>query len=311
MTSPLINETQLQAQIDDLKIQFPDTQDAYREACVLLFFRYGITPTANKLYQYVRKGSMSAPADALNKFWAELRDKSRVRIERADIPENIGSAAGDFVAKLWVDAQKAAQEGFTELIENATTELHRYKIETEASRESLSNIQDQLSETKENLENVKNKLSEADYLIRLNTDTLAMKEKSLKSIENEKSDLFKQIELIKSSFSKDLEVISLSLHKAETRYDALERKSLLELDQARQQIKNSEKSLRSSLSAKTNLEQTHKKEIFKLQTNINQLRDTNSLNKGKLMEIQKQLINAKKLITSHSTASLSLNLQNR
>ncbi|GAB3552032.1 hypothetical protein GCM10027343_37040 [Noviherbaspirillum agri] len=53
---------------------------------MLLFFRYGITPTTNKLYQLVRKGSMSAPAEALNKFWEDLRDKSRVRIEHRDLP---------------------------------------------------------------------------------------------------------------------------------------------------------------------------------------------------------------------------------
>ena len=86
----------------------------------------------------------------------------------------------------------------------------------------------------------------------------------------------------------------MSLHKAKTRYDSLERKSLLELDQARQHIKKSEKALRISLNANSNLEHTYKKEIFKLQNNINQLREANSLSKGKLLEIQKQLINAKK-----------------
>lgn len=62
---------------------FPDTQALYREVCVLLFFRHGITPTANKLYQLVRKGSMSAPTEALRTFWADLREKSRVRIRKS------------------------------------------------------------------------------------------------------------------------------------------------------------------------------------------------------------------------------------
>ncbi len=35
----------------------------YREVCGLLFFRYGVTPTANKLYSLVRKGSMGTPAE--------------------------------------------------------------------------------------------------------------------------------------------------------------------------------------------------------------------------------------------------------
>ena len=244
MTHPLINEKQLQAQIEELKIQFPDTQDAYREACVLLFFRYGIKPTANKLYQYVRKGSMSAPADALNKFWSELRDKSRVRIERSDIPENIKSGAGELIAKLWVDAQKAAQDGFSELIDNATSEILKFKLETETSRQNLANTRTQLAETRNDSENTLKRLSEADYLLRLNTETLAMKEKSLKSLEIDKSNLIKQLDETKESFSRDLVIINESLHIAELRFTSLEKKSLLELDAYRQQIKVSEKSIK-------------------------------------------------------------------
>src|SRR3546814_7406424 len=70
--------------VDALRERFTQTQELYREVCALLFFRYGITPTANKLYQLVRKGSMSAPAEALSKFWEDLREKSRARIERSE-----------------------------------------------------------------------------------------------------------------------------------------------------------------------------------------------------------------------------------
>ena len=86
---------QLDAEIAQLRAQFPRTADLYREVCVLLFFRYGITPTANKLYQLVKKGSMSAPADALAAFWATLREKSRVRIESPDLPDEIKGALAE------------------------------------------------------------------------------------------------------------------------------------------------------------------------------------------------------------------------
>ena len=45
--------TEIAAEIDRLRGEFPKTQDLYREVCVLLFFRYGITPTTNRLYQLV------------------------------------------------------------------------------------------------------------------------------------------------------------------------------------------------------------------------------------------------------------------
>jgi hypothetical protein len=54
MDSPVTAEEQLIADIEQLHEQlrnkFPNTQELYREVCAVLFFRYGITPTANKLY---------------------------------------------------------------------------------------------------------------------------------------------------------------------------------------------------------------------------------------------------------------------
>lgn len=106
----MTDETRLQAEIEALRPLFPGTQDLYREVCTVLFFRHGITPTANKLYQLVRKGSMSAPAEALARFWENLREKSRVRIEHPDIPQALRDAAGDLTAKLWEQARSLADE---------------------------------------------------------------------------------------------------------------------------------------------------------------------------------------------------------
>lgn len=46
----------MQADIDCLRDRFPRTADLYREACAVMFFRYGVTPTTNALYQLVGKG---------------------------------------------------------------------------------------------------------------------------------------------------------------------------------------------------------------------------------------------------------------
>ncbi len=288
MNAIIVNEQQLQIEIEKLKIQFPDTKDIYREVCILLFFRYGITPTANKLYQYVRRGSMSAPAEALNKFWLELRDKSRIRIERNDIPETISLAAGDFVATLWSEAQKAAQAGFTDLIENATAEILKFKLESQLARQDATKLQVQLDESNLELKKAKKLTSEADYLLQVNTTALVHQEKSLTELKIER-DNFQQLLIdTKLSFSKDLEGVNLSLYKAEERYVALEKKSLLEVDRARQQIKSLEKEM-------LTLRQTGKKEqssyINELDKKMNVIAVLNNkvgMLNGKLIEIAKQ-----------------------
>lgn len=39
-------ESEIQAEVEALRERFSDTKALYREVCALLFFRYGITPTA-------------------------------------------------------------------------------------------------------------------------------------------------------------------------------------------------------------------------------------------------------------------------
>lgn len=289
MNNVIINEQQLMTEIDKLRGQFTETQDLYREVCVLLFFRYGITPTANKLYQYVRRGSMSAPADALNKFWSELREKSRVRIDRSDIPESIGLATGDFVATLWNEAQKAAQLGFTDLVENATAEILKSKLDAELARQDATKLKVQLDECNLDLKSTQKRLSETDNLLLVNTNTLAMQEKALKSLRIECDNLSTALSDEKATFSRDLNLINASLQKAEDRFRSLENKSLLEVDQARQLIKRLEKEIISLRKITKDDQSSHTKDQIKNQNIIAALNERVGTLNGKLIEISKQL----------------------
>ena len=111
-SEPPAPEAQIAAEIAALKARHRDTRELYREVCALLFFRYGITPTANMLYQHVRKGSMSTPAQVLARFWTDLRERSRVRIEHPDLPKPLRESAGELVLELWSRAQAAAGRTF-------------------------------------------------------------------------------------------------------------------------------------------------------------------------------------------------------
>src|SRR6202051_662915 len=110
VVSPVVSQdAALAAEIERLKAAFPNTRELYREVCALLFFRFGLTPTANRLYQLVKRGSMGTPTAVLGEFWAELREKSRVRIEHPDLPADLRDAAGELVATLWMRATASAQ----------------------------------------------------------------------------------------------------------------------------------------------------------------------------------------------------------
>lgn len=121
--SPPSHDTQIAAEIEELRARHSDTRELYREVCVLLFFRFGITPTANRLYQYVRKGSMSTPAQVLAQFWSDLRERSRVRIDHPDLPPALREAAGELVLELWGQAREAAARGFEAQSAEAAAEI--------------------------------------------------------------------------------------------------------------------------------------------------------------------------------------------
>ncbi|PPC84873.1 MAG: hypothetical protein CTY35_00700, partial [Methylotenera sp.] len=268
----------------------------YREVCVLLFFRYGITPTANKLYQYVRRGSMSAPADALNKFWSELREKSRVRIERPDIPENISTLAGDLIANLWNEAQKAAQAGFSELVDNATSEILKYRLQSEVAEQKSKENRQLLTETQAELENALKRLSETENLRQVDINTLAHKEKSLKSLENEKS--FLEIELTKgqANFLAQVDKLHDSLKISDQRFRALESKALLDVDRERQRAAMLAKEISRLNQAITKTRLSNNYQLSKQEVLINSLRENIGMLKGQLKESQRHQADAMKIL---------------
>ncbi|WP_232624355.1 DNA-binding protein [Paraburkholderia ginsengisoli] len=137
-SAPMTLETDIEA----VREHAADTQALYREVCALMFFRYGETPTANRLYQLVRKGSMSAPAKALRDFWVEVREKTRVDVGRPDLPPDVAKAAGELAANLWRlsnDAATAALDVFRQdaQAEIAAARQQAQEMETQRNDASL------------------------------------------------------------------------------------------------------------------------------------------------------------------------------
>ena len=142
---PVAGEAQIAAEIEALRQRFPQTRELYREVCALLFFRYGITPTANRLYQYVRKGSMATPAQVLARFWSDLRERSRVRLDHPGLPPELGQAAGELVLQLWERAQAAAAGTYEAQAAEAQQAVRAAQERTRAAQEEAAAIGERLA----------------------------------------------------------------------------------------------------------------------------------------------------------------------
>lgn len=226
-------EQRIRNEVEELRDRFPRTQDMYREVCALLFFRYGITPTANKLYQLVRKGSMSAPAEALAKFWSDLREKSRVRIEHPDLPDALRGVAGELVATLWTRAQASSQESLSAVRAQAEESALTLKAAVEAAEADRETA-----------------LQERDNLQRLiedGADRALHLERSLAAERAEKEAISEQLQAARHqqaareaafsdahrSLAAEMEKLRQALQKSEERYEAIEKRALLEIERER------------------------------------------------------------------------------
>jgi chromosome segregation ATPase len=278
-------EREIQSEIEALREKFPNTQDLYSEVCVLLFFRHGITPTANKLYQLVRKGSMSAPAEALVKFWADLREKSRVRIENPDLPEDLKIAAGEMVGTLWSKAQGMAQDSCNvirresqEAVQNAESRMHEAEVARDAALQELQQANITIEEARLHTRELEQNLA-GEVATRLAL------EGQLASARQATIEQQKAMDEARRDFSSELEKLRDALKLTEERYLAAESRAMLEIDRERTIAGKFQKELELVRKSASELADSHRAEIRNLQDEIGNLKQRNGHFEGELRAV--------------------------
>lgn len=278
-------ETKLLAEIEALRDKCPNTQDIYREVCVLLFFRYGITPTANKLYQLVRKGSMSAPAEALGTFWSDLREKSRVRIEHPDLPEELKTAAGELTSVLWTQAQSLAHESLATLRSEAQAAVAEAKTnegaaqgQLEAARAEMASVRQALDQATEKIQGFERRLA-AEAALRTSLD------EQLRLAREDTVSLQRANEEARREFSVELDKFRALGQQAEERLLAAEERSLLEIDRERQAAVKLQKELDTVRGIASQTADRDRAELAACQEQIGSLRQQTGRLEGSLQAV--------------------------
>lgn len=226
-------EDAIAARVAELREQFPRTQDLYREVCVLLFFRHGITPTANKLYQLVRKGSMAAPTEALSQFWKTLRERSRVTIEHSDLPDELRTAAGDLVATLWKAAQSKSLESVATLqadaaiaVDNAKADLASEQLAHAEALRLVDSLRSQLHTS----ENDASQLREAQATAAAIREGLEVR---LKDARGDLDAMQARLSELSAQHVEERERLADRTRLVEDRFADMEKRALREIDRER------------------------------------------------------------------------------
>lgn len=232
-TKELSSGDMIEADVTELRRRFPRTQDLYREVCVVLFFRHGITPTANKLYQLVRKGSMSAPTEALSNFWKTLQERSRVTVEHADLPNELQIAAGEMVAALWKSAQTRSLDALAALREQAAKAVATAESAEAKARDAHATALEELGRTRATV-HAKDELN--DHLrqeLAASAATNVSMEERLDDLRRQLADMQLRADQQAAAHLVDREKLDKRTRLAEQRFAEMERRALVDMDRER------------------------------------------------------------------------------
>ncbi|CAE6870432.1 hypothetical protein R69658_08125 [Paraburkholderia aspalathi] len=237
------DEQALQADIAALRDRCADTRELYREVCALLFFRYGITPTANKLYSLVRKGSMNTPADVLNQFWQDLRNKTRVKIDHPDLPDAMKQVAAEAVLTIWRAASETATAELAALRAEARHQTHEADAVRDQAAADLNVVRQAVAATQAELEATRTQLAGMRDALAADREAHAATNARLQETRWQLDEAGNQLVQVKAEFTAELERARESASAAEERAVSHEKRALLEIDQERTARQKSEKQL--------------------------------------------------------------------
>ena len=289
-------ETEILAEVEALRARFSDTKALYREVCTLLFFRYGLTPTANKLYQYVRKGTMSTPAEALSKFWDELRSKARVEIDHPDLPVELKNTAAEAIAAIWQQATALARGELQAIRVELEAGQDRSRQEVIQAQEAAVQAQTAAESTRVELSTVRQAVDQVQTELEAERRAHAAAIGRLQEAQAQLKQAHAQQQRLQDGFSADLAKAREAVDTADKRASAAERRALMEIEQERQARTRTDKQaevLRGQLSQAEAKERQqaleHAQAVARLQSAVDALQITDSAQQKALVDLEATL----------------------
>jgi hypothetical protein len=233
MTDATIDEKALQADIDEARTKLSDTKQLYKWVCSILFFKYGITPTTNRLYQLVRKGSMQTVTTSLAAFWQELRDRSRLKIDHPGVPEALIGATGDLIQTIWERASIEAKAFYEAAAYEASAKVDAADVEKFAAEKRLQESKVAFGVLEARLAGVSDELKTALGTLEADRNALVATTARLEEARAEVLSLRSSLTESRHDFANELEKARAATRVAEEREAAAERRMLLEIDRER------------------------------------------------------------------------------
>ena len=255
---------------------------------MVLFFRHGITPTANKLYQLVRKGSMSAPAEALIRFWETLREKSRIRIEHPDLPDALRDAAGEMVGALWQRAQASAQAALSPLHEQAQAQVLAAEAAAQAAIQRAQDRELALAVVQKSLQTLQQQWMDSQAELGHAQGEVAALQRQVDASVSQRRELQEGFHAAQQRFTHDLEQQRAAVTNGEARHAADMKRLLLDVDRERVNASKYQKELEQVRRSLTEQLELQRQQTTQKQQALDALRQRAGELEGSVAELRGQ-----------------------
>ncbi|MBL8517600.1 MAG: DNA-binding protein [Betaproteobacteria bacterium] len=233
MADTVIDEKALQADIDEARRKITDTRALYKWVCALLFFRYGITPTTNRLYQLVRKGSMGTVTTALSTFWQDLRERSRIQIDHPGVPDSLKSAAGELVHALWEKANVEAKAQFDAAMTESSAKVAAAESAADEAHKIIEALRSESSILGKRIEAMTDEKATLAGTYEDERRAHSATSASLAAARADAATLRQDLADARRDFAAELDKAREAVRLSQERLDAAERRALLEIDRER------------------------------------------------------------------------------
>ncbi len=107
---PSAVDAEIRAAVATLSARYTERRDLSRQVAGLLFFQYGLNPSIDLVRSYTARGSKSDLAVDLQDFWADVREKGRIKLPGVELPDDLLERQSGVLGDLWRLALERATE---------------------------------------------------------------------------------------------------------------------------------------------------------------------------------------------------------
>ncbi|SAL74831.1 ATPase [Caballeronia udeis] len=225
---------------------------------------------------------MSAPAEALTRFWATLREKSRVRIEHPDLPAELQSATGELAAALWTRAVDMAQGELAAAqleAQRSVADAQARQAQAEAERDQ---VRQELTGSAAALDNAQTRITELEQALAISLAATSTLQEQVRLAQQGEHQLQRALGAARHDFASELDTLRADGKGAQERLKAAETRALLEIDRERQAAARLQKELDAATRKAEQGISRHRDEVQKLQGQVGDLRQQLGVLEGKL-----------------------------